>query len=252
MQHKLDNSSLLSLRRVTCGFKQAGQITRKILLLPEWLDERKEDKWIHFINILPTKRQDKYSRFSLSYFLTNKPKFLHKWIANKLVLAGRTGVQTLAASTSLLWCTVASPFLMFSCDKYIFLHHQILISYFLLKTSILVSTSTTVLSSPVALLLFQAAYLGHRPPEPSTQSPPGRAPLSPPVGVIHSPLCFWCLLCSAELGIICSQPPQPSAAAKGPAQLCQDNHICPHSFSYVHSGGPPVQTLRYWPLRGGA
>lgn len=72
---------------------------------------------------------------------------------------------------------------MLSCDKSIF-HHLILISYFLLTTSIPVSTSPPVLSSPVALLLFQAAYLGH---SPSTQTPPGSAPLSLRVGVIHSP-----------------------------------------------------------------
>lgn len=63
---------------------------------------------------------------------------------------------------------------MLSRDKSIFLYGQILISYFLLTTSILVSTSTTVLSSPVALLLFQAAYLGHRlpalPPKPHLEA----------------------------------------------------------------------------------
>lgn len=86
--------------------------------------------------------------------------------------------------------------------------HQILISHFLLTTSIL-DSSSPVLSPPVALLLFLCSYLGQSPP------PPSSLLLSLPVGVIHSSLCVWCLLHSAGPGIISPQPPRPSATAKG-------------------------------------
>lgn len=110
---------------------------------------------------------------------------LGKYRANKAFLSWQKSADTGCFYLFIMMYSLkrrAPP--MLSCDKSIFLHHLILISYFLLTTSIPVSTSSPVLSSPVALLLFQAAYLGH---SPSTQTPPGSAPLSLRVGVIHSP-----------------------------------------------------------------
>lgn len=106
-----------------------------------------------------------------------------------------------------------------------------------------------------SLAPFPGRLSGPQTPSPSTQTPPGSVPLSLPVGVIHSPPCVWCLLRSAELGIICSQPPQPSTAAKGePAQSRQDSRISPRSLSHVHSGGPPgwASDIRkmLWTLKG--
>lgn len=133
-------------------------------------------------------------------------------MGNKVVLAGRTAAQTVAASTSLLWgCTVWSSLPLPNVESWEIpfpplSDPHLLLSAYDLNTGLHLHYCLILSCS---LAPFPGRLSGPQTPSPSAQTPPGSAPLSLPVGVIHSPLCVWCLLRSAELGIICSQPPQP-------------------------------------------
>lgn len=123
---------------------------------------------------------------------------------------------------------------MLSRDKSIFLHRQILISYFLLTTSILVSTSTTVLSSPVALLLFQAAYLGHRPPVPPPKPPPWkRAAISPGWGNPLPPHVSDACSAQRSWGLSAHSPHSPAPQPKENRRSHARTATSPHAAFYT-------------------